>query len=121
MLDSKSDLEFCCRVLDYVRDQHDFSAVYAWELGPGVVSIHDSMDEIDTYFDPERWEAIEPELWGDTLFPGHMKMINIGVLQGVGCHPQPKTIGLAAAFARGNLTSKNDSVTWHREPIAFKP
>jgi len=97
---------FLCRASKYANSLRGFRPISIKEIAPGLVLVHDSANEFDTYFDPELWEAIHPEVWKDALFPAGVKAINMGVLPSAGSAPPPTTHEAAVHFAKTQLREK---------------
>jgi hypothetical protein len=53
-------------------------------LADGVTITLDSMGEFDIYFDRERWEPEELEIWNQSEYSGELHKRNLGVLPGAG-------------------------------------
>lgn len=101
------------RYLEFSRNAEvPFVALAVQPLGDGITAVHDSLDEIDIYFDSEMWNPTMPEIWGkNCLYPAHARRFNLGVLPGVGRAPSVRNFDTALAFARDQLTPKNGA-TW---------
>lgn len=97
-----------------------FEVVEMQELAPGVIAVHDTMNEFDTYFDRERWEPTMPQIWGEEgdpcgLYPPTLEGTGIGILPGAGRAPQPHNFSGVTEYAKKQL-QPTASDCWHEEP-----
>ena len=87
-----------------------FRFIEMQHFGAGITAVHDSLGEYDVYFDPDLWDVIFPQIWGDGLYPPAAKEHNLGILPGVGRAPKIRSFIEALYFAKGQLEPK---ASWH--------
>ena len=94
----------------------------AW-LAPGVLAVHDSANEVDAYFDLDRWQFTSPETWSSTDptqaegFRKEMLEKGIAVLPGLGSIPHTRDIPTMMKMAQIQLTHTH---SWFDEPVELK-
>ncbi len=96
ILMSEIDRVFIQRVLEYTERQPGSGVREMAELAPGMVAVCDVSQQMDIYFDREKWGAARPNDWGDELYPPGLQGTGIGVLE----NPRKFPRGLDLKYAR---------------------